>query len=162
MLPFLKPWRPLSPMWEASRKRRSRELEAFFESGCPFYGVNPLAGAEKTWRFRGAGRAFQKTAVCVVQPTRESNRLLAERSNRFGIGRLASITLTPLRPTMNWSGRSSHLPPFSRGINWPLVLSADRPRKQAQLLREMVSATLPGLRVGSPRLARTCTANAKI
>ncbi|MGA9449751.1 MAG: prephenate dehydrogenase/arogenate dehydrogenase family protein, partial [Verrucomicrobiia bacterium] len=110
-----------------------RELEALVrKSGASFVGSHPMAGAEKTGV--GAARAdLFENAVCVVTPTKKTNRAALKRVEQFwkALGSRV-MKLTPETHDTLVS-RSSHLPHVVAATLANLVLNPAQPKLQAAL-----------------------------
>jgi len=110
-----------------------RELESLIaRAGAHFIGSHPMAGAEKTGVAAARANLFVN-AVCVVTPTRRSNRTALRQVGQFWKsigGRL--IRLTPeLHDTL--VSRSSHLPHIAAAGLSNLVLNPAQSKQQAEL-----------------------------
>jgi prephenate dehydrogenase len=108
-----------------------RELEPLAAgAGVHFVGSHPMAGAEKTGVLSARADLFEN-AVCVVTPTRKTNRGALKRVERFwkSLG-LRVLELTPeIHDTL--VSRSSHLPHVVAATLTSHVLNPARPKHQA-------------------------------
>ncbi len=110
-----------------------RELESLVaKARAHFVGSHPMAGAEKTGV--GAARAnLFENAVCVVTPTKKTNRAALKTVKRFWAG-LGSWVLE-IAPDAHdvLVSRSSHLPHVLAATLAGHVLNPAHPRQQAAL-----------------------------
>jgi prephenate dehydrogenase len=110
-----------------------RELESKVRrAGAHFVGSHPMAGAEKTG-VSAARRDLFVNAVCVVTPTKNTNRAALKKVERFWKavgGRL--LRLTPEVHDL-LASRSSHLPHIAAVTLANLILDPSGPRHQASL-----------------------------
>ena len=110
-----------------------RELESRVrKAGAHFVGSHPMAGAEKTGVSASRGDLFVN-AVCVVTPTKKTNRSALRKIGRFWKalgGRL--LRLTPEFHDVLVS-RSSHLPHVAAVTLANLILNRANPKAQAML-----------------------------
>ncbi len=110
-----------------------RELESLVQkSGAYFVGSHPMAGAEKTGV--GAARAdlFEKT-VCVVTPTRKTNRAALKKVEQFW--KAIGSRVLEMKPETHDAlvSRSSHLPHVVAATLAGHVLNPANPKPQAAL-----------------------------
>ncbi|MEY2466327.1 MAG: prephenate dehydrogenase, partial [Verrucomicrobiota bacterium] len=110
-----------------------KDLETLIaKSGAHFIGSHPMAGAEKTG-VSAAREDLFVNAVCVVTPTKKSNKAALQKVEQFWKsvgGRL--LTLTPeLHDTL--VSRSSHLPHILAATLANLVLNPTHPKQQPLL-----------------------------
>ena len=110
-----------------------RELESLVaKSGAHFVGSHPMAGAEKTGVSAARGDLFDRT-VCIVTPTRKTNRTALKKVERFwqSVGSCV-LRLTPeIHDAL--AGRSSHLPHVVAATLASHVLNPAHPKQQAAL-----------------------------
>ena len=132
MLPALKPGAIVTDVGSV-KAGVMRELETLIaKSGAHFVGSHPMAGAEKT----GVGSARANlfvNAVCVVTPTKRTNRTALKRVEQFWKS-LGSCVLE-LKPEAHDAlvSRSSHLPHVLAATLANLVLNPAQPKFQAAL-----------------------------
>jgi prephenate dehydrogenase len=110
-----------------------KEVEALVaRAGGRFIGSHPMAGAEKTGVSAARADLFEH-AVCVVTPTRKSNRAALGKVERLwnGVGGRV-LRLTPGAHDALVS-RSSHLPHIAAATLANLVLNPALPQEQPQL-----------------------------
>ncbi len=110
-----------------------RELESLVaKSGVYFVGSHPMAGAEKTG-VRAARVDLFTNAVCVVTPTRKTNRAALKRVEKFwkAVG-CRLLTLTP-EAHDKFVSCSSHLPHLIAATLASHVLNPAQPKAQAAL-----------------------------
>jgi prephenate dehydrogenase len=110
-----------------------RELESLVaRAGAHFVGSHPMAGAEKTG-VRAARADLFKQTVCVVTPTRKTNRAALKKVKQFWSA-VGSCVLE-LKPEMHdlLVSRSSHLPHIIAATLASQVLNPVSPRHQAAL-----------------------------
>lgn len=110
-----------------------RDLEKLVAgAGAHFVGSHPMAGAEKTGVAAARADLFQG-AVCVVTPTRWSNRTAVRKIGKLwqSVGARV-LQLTPETHDVLVS-RSSHLPHVVAATLASFVLDPRRPRPQAAL-----------------------------
>lgn len=124
------------------------------KAGAHFVGSHPMAGGEKTG-FRAARVDLFSNAVCVVTPTRNSNRTAVRRIERFWQsvgGRI--MRLTPERHDALVS-RSSHLPHLLAATLAARVLDP-KPKHARQLATLCATGFRDTTRVasGSPEMWR--------
>ena len=110
-----------------------RELESLVQkSGAYFVGSHPMAGSEKTGV--GAARAdlFEKT-VCVVTPTRKTNRAALKKVEQFW--KAIGSRVLEMKPETHDAlvSRSSHLPHVVAAMLAGHVLNPALPKPQAAL-----------------------------
>jgi prephenate dehydrogenase len=110
-----------------------RELESLIQnSGAHFVGSHPMAGAEKTGV--GAARADLFTGtVCVVTPTRKTNRAALKKVEQFW--KAIGSRVLELKPEIHDAlvSRSSHLPHVVAATLAGHVLNPASPKPQAAL-----------------------------
>ncbi|MGD0744433.1 MAG: prephenate dehydrogenase/arogenate dehydrogenase family protein [Verrucomicrobiota bacterium] len=132
MLPALKPGAMVTDVGSV-KAGVVRELESRIQkSGAHFVGSHPMAGAEKTGV--GAARAdLFENAVCVVTPTKKTNRAALRKVEQFwkALGSRV-LELTPETHDALVS-RSSHLPHVVAATLANLVLHPAQPKLQAAL-----------------------------
>jgi len=110
-----------------------RELEALIaRTGAHFVGSHPMAGAEKTGVSAARADLFERT-VCVVTPTRKTNRAALKKVKQFWSA-VGSCVLE-LKPEVHDAlvSRSSHLPHVIAATLAGHVLNPGRPKPQAAL-----------------------------
>ena len=110
-----------------------RELESLIQkSGAHFVGSHPMAGAEKTGVSAARVALFENT-VCVVTPTKKTNRPALKQVEQFwkalGSG---VLELTP-ETHDGLVSRSSHLPHVLAATLANLILNPAQPKLQAAL-----------------------------
>lgn len=102
------------------------------KAGGHFIGSHPMAGSEKTGVSAARSDLFQN-AVCVVTPTKNSNRVALRKVEAFW----KAIGSRVLRMEANLHdelvSRSSHLPHLAAAVLANLVLNPKLPREQAKL-----------------------------
>jgi prephenate dehydrogenase len=110
-----------------------RELESLIhKSGAHFIGSHPMAGAEKTGVLAARADLFE-CAMCVVTPTKKSNRAALRKVEQFWSaldGRV--LRVTPEAHDV-FVSRSSHLPHVTAAALASLVLNPTHPEAQAAL-----------------------------
>jgi prephenate dehydrogenase len=109
------------------------ELESLVaRAGAHFVGSHPMAGAEKTGVAAARSDLFEKT-VCVVTPTRKTNRRALKKVKQFWTA-LGSRVLE-LKPEVHdvLVSRSSHLPHVVAATLANYVLNQAQPKSQAAL-----------------------------
>jgi prephenate dehydrogenase len=101
-------------------------------AGAHFIGSHPMAGSEKTGMAAARADLFED-AVCVVTPTRASNRDALRRVELFwrAVG-ARTVRMNPRHHDV-LVGRSSHLPHLAAVTLANLVLRPGRPPAQADL-----------------------------
>jgi prephenate dehydrogenase len=110
-----------------------RELESLVaRSGAYFVGSHPMAGAEKTGVASARADLFEQT-VCVVTPTRKTNRAARNKVKQFWAA-LGSRVLE-MKPEIHdrLVSRSSHLPHLVAATLANYVLNPAQPKSQAAL-----------------------------
>jgi prephenate dehydrogenase len=110
-----------------------RKLESVAaKAGAHFVGSHPMAGAEKTGVSAARADLFHG-AVCVITPTRRSNRAAIRDVQR--LWKSAGCRLVKLDPDFHDElvSRSSHLPHIVAAELADYVLSPTRPKAQALL-----------------------------
>ena len=129
MLPALKPGAIVTDVGSV-KAGVVRELESLIaNSGAHFVGSHPMAGAEKTGVSAARADLFEN-AVCVVTPTKKTNRAALKKVERFwkALGSRV-LELTPETHDALVS-RSSHLPHVVAAGLANYVLSPVHPREQ--------------------------------
>ena len=132
MLPALKPGAIVTDVGSV-KAGVVRELESLIQkSGAYFVGSHPMAGAEKTGVSAARADLFEN-AVCVVTPTKKTNRAALKKVERFwkALGSRV-LELTPETHDTLVS-RSSHLPHVVAVTLANLVLHPAQPKLQAAL-----------------------------
>jgi prephenate dehydrogenase len=110
-----------------------RELESLVAwGGAHFVGSHPMAGAEKTGVAAARADLFERT-VCVVTPTRKTNRAALKKVKQFW-NAVGSCVLE-LKPETHDAlvSRSSHLPHVVAATLASHVLNPGHPKHQAAL-----------------------------
>ena len=110
-----------------------RELESLVaKAGAHFVGSHPMAGAEKTGVVAARADLFERT-VCVVTPTRKTNRSALKKVKQFWSA-VGSCVLE-LKPEVHdmLVSRSSHLPHIIAATLASHVLNPAHPKPQAAL-----------------------------
>ena len=110
-----------------------RELESLIaDSGAHFVGGHPMAGAEKTGVSAARADLFEN-AICVVTPTRKTNRAALKKVRQFW--KAVGSRVLELAPEMHDAlvSRSSHLPHVAAATLANLVLHPAQPKLQAAL-----------------------------
>ena len=132
MLPALKPGAIVTDVGSV-KAGVVRELESLVQKpGAYFIGSHPMAGAEKTGVSAARADLFEN-AVCVVTPTKKTNRTALKRVERFwkALGSRV-LELTPETHDALVS-RTSHLPHVLAATLANLVLHPAQPKLQAAL-----------------------------
>jgi len=132
MLPALKPGAIVTDVGSV-KASVVHELEPLIaKAGAHFVGSHPMAGAEKTGVSAARADLFEN-AVCVVTPTKNTNRAAPKRVKQFWKS-LGSRVLE-LKPEIHdmLVGRSSHLPHVVAATLANLVLHPAQPKLQAAL-----------------------------
>ena len=132
MLPALKPGAIVTDVGSV-KTGVVRELESLFaKSGAHFVGSHPMAGAEKTGVSAARADLFVN-AVCVVTPTKKTNRAALKRVKQFW--KAAGSRVLALAPATHDAlvSRSSHLPHVVAATLANLVLDPAQPEFQAAL-----------------------------
>jgi prephenate dehydrogenase len=109
------------------------ELESLIQkSSAHFVGSHPMAGAEKTGVSAARADLFANT-VCIVTPTRKTNRAALKNIGRFW--RAVGSRVLELKPEIHDAlvSRSSHLPHVVAAALASHVLSPAQPKHQAAL-----------------------------
>jgi prephenate dehydrogenase len=108
-----------------------RALESLIQkAGAHFVGSHPMAGAERTGVAAACADLFEN-AVCVVTPTRKTNRAALKKVEQFWKSLGSSVLeLTPETHDA-LVGRSSHLPHVVAATMAGHVLNPARPKHQA-------------------------------
>ncbi len=110
-----------------------RELESLVaRAGAHFVGSHPMAGAEKTGVAAARADLFANT-VCVVTPTRNTNRTALKKVKQFWTA--VGSRVLELRPETHDAlvSRSSHLPHVIAATLASHVLNPAHPKPQAAL-----------------------------
>jgi len=110
-----------------------REIESLIhQAGAHFVGSHPMAGAEKNGVMAARTSLFENS-VCVVTPTKKTNRAALAKVEQFwkGVGGRV-LRLTPEAHDALVS-RSSHLPHIAAATLANLVLNPAQPIQQAML-----------------------------
>ena len=110
-----------------------RELERVVaRAGAQFIGSHPMAGAEKTGVAAARADLFVN-AVCVVTPTKKSNKTAVRRVEEFW--RAVGGRTLQMTPELHDAlvSRSSHLPHVVASVLASHVLDPRRPAQQAAL-----------------------------
>jgi len=132
MLPALKPGAVVTDVGSVKASVVS-ELESLIaRSGAHFVGSHPMAGAEKTGVNAARADLFVN-AVCVVTPTKKTNRAALKKVERFW--KALGSQVLELNPATHDAlvSRSSHLPHVMAATLANLVLNPAQPRLQAAL-----------------------------
>jgi len=132
MLPALKPGAIVTDVGSV-KAGVVRELESLIaKAGAHFVGSHPMAGAEKTG-VSAAREDLFVNAVCVVTPTKKTNRAALKKVERFwkALGSRV-LELTPETHDALVS-RSSHLPHVLAATLASHVLNPAQPKQQAAL-----------------------------
>ena len=132
MLPALKPGAIVTDVGSV-KTGVVRELESLIQKrGAHFVGGHPMAGAEKTGV--GAARAdLFENAVCVVTPTKKTNRAALKSVGQFW--KALGSRVLELSPETHDAlvSRSSHLPHVLAATLANLVLNPAQPKLQSAL-----------------------------
>jgi prephenate dehydrogenase len=110
-----------------------RDLESLVaRAGARFVGSHPMAGAEKTGVAAARPELFEQT-VCVVTPTRKTNRLALKKVKQLWAA--VGSRVLELKPEMHdaLASRSSHLPHLVAATLANYVLHPAQPKSQAAL-----------------------------
>ena len=110
-----------------------KELESLVsKAGAHFIGSHPMAGAEKTGVAAARAELFVN-AVCVVTPTKRSNRVALSQTEQFW--RAVGARVLRLTPELHDElvSRSSHLPHVAAATLANLVLDPAHPKPQPML-----------------------------
>ena len=132
MLPALKPGAIVTDVGSV-KGSVVRDLEALVaKAGAHFVGSHPMAGAEKMGVAAARADLFVG-AVCVVTPTRKSNRAAVRKVEQFwtAVGSQV-LRLTP-EAHDDLVSRSSHLPHVVAAQLANLILSPEHSREQGML-----------------------------
>jgi prephenate dehydrogenase len=109
------------------------ELESLVaKSGAHFLGSHPMAGAETTG-VRAARPDLFDNAVCVLTPTRKTNKSALRRVARFWNDLGSRVLQLPPETHDALVSRSSHLPHVLAATLANLVLNPANPKHQAAL-----------------------------
>lgn len=109
------------------------ELELFVEkSGAHFIGSHPMAGAEKTGVAAARADLFQN-AVCVLTPTKNSNKTAVHKLEQFWKSLGARVLKLDAAQHDLLVSRTSHLPHVVAATLANLVLNPANPKAQAGL-----------------------------
>jgi prephenate dehydrogenase len=110
-----------------------RELESLVaKAGAHFVGSHPMAGAERTGVAAARENLFEN-AVCVVTPTKKSNKPALEKVGRFWKSIGARVLKLDAAQHDLLVSRSSHLPHVVAATLANLVLNPVQPKSQAAL-----------------------------
>jgi prephenate dehydrogenase len=138
-----------------------KDLEALAaKAGAAFVGSHPLAGAEKAGVLAAKADLFE-CAMCVVTPTRRTNRLALRKVEQFW--KTLGCRLLRLSPETHdvLVSRSSHLPHVVAATLASLILDPKLPKHQAALCATGFRDTTR-IASGSPEMWRDIAlANAK-
>jgi len=132
LLPALKPGAMVTDVGSV-KASVVRELESLVaRAGAHFVGSHPMAGAEKTGVSAARAELFERT-VCVITPTRKTNRAALKRVKQFW--HAVGSCVLELKPVMHDSlvSRSSHLPHIIAATLASHVLHPGHPKHQAAL-----------------------------
>lgn len=130
-----------------------RELEALVaKAGGHFVGSHPMAGAEKTGVSAARADLFVD-AVCVVTPTRRTNKAAMRKVERFW--KSVGARLLRLTPETHDAlvSRSSHLPHVVAATLASTILDPKQPKQQAALCANGFRTTTR-IASGSPEMWR--------
>lgn len=102
------------------------------KAGAHFIGSHPMAGAEKTGVAAARAELFEN-AVCVVTPTRKSNRAALKKIEEFW--KSVGARVMSLAPDLHDElvSRSSHLPHVAAATLANLILDPKHPKSQPLL-----------------------------
>jgi prephenate dehydrogenase len=132
MLPALKPGAIVTDVGSV-KTSVVRELESLIQkSGAHFIGSHSMAGAEKSGVSAARADLFERT-VCVVTPTRKTNRAALKTVKQFW--NTVGSRVLELKPEIHDSlvSRSSHLPHIIAATLASQVLNPAQPKHQAAL-----------------------------
>lgn len=132
MLPALKAGAVITDVGSV-KGRLVTDLESLAaKAGAHYVGSHPMAGAEKTGVLSARADLFEG-AVCVMTPTRKSNRAAVRRVEQ--LWKSAGCRVVKLDPDLHDElvSRSSHLPHVVAAELADYVLSPARPKAQALL-----------------------------
>ena len=132
MLPALKPGAIVTDVGSV-KAGVVHELEPLMsKAGAHFVGSHPMAGAEKTGVSAARADLFNN-AVCVVTPTKKTNRAALKNVERFW--KALGSRVLELKPEMHDTlvSRSSHLPHVVAATLANLVLHPAQPKLQSAL-----------------------------
>jgi len=132
MLPALKPGSIITDVGSV-KASIVRDLESLVEkAGAHFVGSHPMAGAEKMGVAAARADLFVN-AVCVITPTRKTNKTAAARI--AGLWKSVDSRVLRLSPERHDElvSRSSHLPHLVAATLANLVLDPAWPEQQTQL-----------------------------
>ena len=110
-----------------------KELESLVtKAGAHFIGSHPMAGAEKTGVAAARVDLFAN-AVCVVTPTKRSNRVALSQTEKFW--KAVGARVLRLAPELHDElvSRSSHLPHVAAATLANLILDPAHPKSQPML-----------------------------
>jgi prephenate dehydrogenase len=110
-----------------------KELESLVsKAGAHFIGSHPMAGAEKTGVAAARAELFT-SAVCVVTPTKRSNRAALKKTELFWTA--VGARVLRLTPELHDElvSRSSHLPHVAAATLANLILDPAHPKAQPML-----------------------------
>lgn len=139
MLPLLKEMRPAikrgALITDVGSVKASvvKQLEPLVaKAGAHFIGSHPMAGAEKTGVAAARAELFEN-AVCVVTPTRKSNRPAVKKIE--GFWKALGARVMSLAPELHDElvSRSSHLPHVAAATLANLILDPRHPKSQPLL-----------------------------
>lgn len=132
MLPALKPGTLLTDVGSV-KGSVVRELESLAaRAGAHFVGSHPMAGAEKTG-VKAAREDLFVNAVCVVTPTRKTNRAALKKVEQLWASVGARVVRLDAAEHDQLVSRSSHLPHVIAAQLASFVLDPAAPRSQALL-----------------------------
>jgi prephenate dehydrogenase len=132
MLPAIKPGAVVTDVGSV-KTGVVRELESLIaKAGAYFIGSHPMAGAEKTGVAAARADLFVN-AVCVVTPTKRSNRSALRRVEQFWKSTGGRLLRLPPEMHDTLVSRSSHLPHIAAAGLSKLVLNPAQSKQQAEL-----------------------------
>jgi prephenate dehydrogenase len=110
-----------------------RELESLVKkAGAHFVGSHPMAGAEKVGVVAARKDLFEN-AVCVLTPTRKTNKAALKKVERFWKSLGARVLKLPPEQHDLFVSRTSHLPHVVAATLANLVLNPANPKTQPAL-----------------------------
>jgi prephenate dehydrogenase len=110
-----------------------RELESLVKkAGAHFVGSHPMAGAEKIG-VAAARKDLFENAVCVLTPTRKTNKTALKKVEQFWKSLGARVLKLPPELHDVFVSRTSHLPHVVAATLANLVLNPASPKQQAAL-----------------------------
>lgn len=110
-----------------------KEVETMItKAGAHFVGGHPMAGGEKSGVLAARGDLFDR-AICVITPTKRTNRVALQKVEKLWLAVGARILRTTPEAHDEFVSRSSHLPHLTAATLATTVLDPKHPKEQALL-----------------------------